>query len=223
MFLLGTVIATLIPGLSAQALDANGVSLDEKVLAIERLMLTPGTVDFQTSPCNSLLNGPSNSSSELFAGEQTSAHWIRTAFHDFITANVAAGTGCVFFFLTSWASDLIKIQSGLDASIGFESGRKENEGGIPFYNNTSFIDRTIIGFNLFSSIFISTADFIALGVAEAVLSCDPLSPMMELRAGRIDAVSAGPTGVPQPLQPLASQKAAFARAGMNSTEMIQAV
>jgi len=78
-------------------------------------------------------------------------------------------------------------------------------------------------FNLFSSVFISTADFIALGVAETLLSCDHSSPMMELRVGRIDATSAGPPGVPQPLDSLVSQRAAFARAGMNQTEMIQAV
>lgn len=47
--------------------------------------------------------------------------------------------------------------------------------------------------------------------------------MMELRAGRIDATSGGPFGVPQPTDTLAFQKAAFAKAGMNRTEMIQAV
>ena len=45
-------------GLSCQVLDANGVSLDEKVLYIERLMLTPGSIDFQVGPCDFLLNGP---------------------------------------------------------------------------------------------------------------------------------------------------------------------
>ena len=44
--------------LNCQVLDANGVSLDEKVLYIERLMLTPGSIDFQVGPCNSFLNGP---------------------------------------------------------------------------------------------------------------------------------------------------------------------
>jgi hypothetical protein len=44
--------------LNCQALDANGISLDEKVLAIERLMLTPGTIDFQVAPFDFVLNGP---------------------------------------------------------------------------------------------------------------------------------------------------------------------
>jgi hypothetical protein len=223
MLLLWLVVSTLIPGFSTQILDANSVSLDEKVLAFERLMLSPGTIDFQTSPCNFILNGPLlDSANKDFSGEQTSAYWVRSAFHDFITADVAAGIGYVL--MRGYSPRLTDNCSGLDASIGFESSRKENEGKNLFDPDfPNFIDRTIIGFNLFSSIFISTADFIALGVAEAVLSCDPLSPLIELRAGRIDAITAGRSGVQQPLDSLASHKAAFARAGMNSTEMTQAV
>jgi hypothetical protein len=56
-----------------------------------------------------------------------------------------------------------------------------------------------------------------------VLSCDPNSPMIKLKAGRIDATKAGPFGVPGPSDPLASQQAAFANAGFNKAEMIQAV
>jgi hypothetical protein len=46
--------------LYAQAVipDPNGVSLAEKILAIERLMLIPGTIDFQVAPCEFVLNGP---------------------------------------------------------------------------------------------------------------------------------------------------------------------
>ena len=43
-------------------------------------------------------------------GRTTAAQWIRVAFHDFVTADVASGTG------------------GLDASIGFETLREENSG-----------------------------------------------------------------------------------------------
>jgi len=45
-------------GLNCQVLDVNGVSLEEKILYIERIMLTPGSIDFQVGPCNSLLEGP---------------------------------------------------------------------------------------------------------------------------------------------------------------------
>lgn len=44
------------------------------------------------------------------SGRTTAAQWMRVLFHDFITANVTAGTG------------------GIDASIGFETGREENKG-----------------------------------------------------------------------------------------------
>jgi len=43
-------------------------------------------------------------------GRTTAAQWIRVAFHDFVTADVASRTG------------------GLDASIGFETLREENSG-----------------------------------------------------------------------------------------------
>lgn len=52
-------------------------------------------------------------------GRTTAAQWIRVAFHDFVTANVAAGTG------------------GIDASIGFETLREENS-GTAFNDSFSF-------------------------------------------------------------------------------------
>jgi hypothetical protein len=60
-------------------------------------------------------------------------------------------------------------------------------------------------------------------LAEAVLSCDPNSPMIQLRAGRIDATGPGPTGVPGPTDGIVSQTAAFANAGFSRAEMITAV
>lgn len=44
------------------------------------------------------------------SGRTTAAQWMRVAFHDFVTADVGAGTG------------------GIDASIGFETERGENSG-----------------------------------------------------------------------------------------------
>lgn len=46
----------------------------------------------------------------LTSGRTTSAQWLRVVFHDFVTADVHAGTG------------------GVDASIGFETFRDENKG-----------------------------------------------------------------------------------------------
>ena len=80
-------------GLNSQALDANGISLDEKILAIERLLLTPGTIMFPVSPCSFMLNGPQQTIPAQNGSDQTAAQWVRTVFHDFITADAAAGTG----------------------------------------------------------------------------------------------------------------------------------
>lgn len=44
------------------------------------------------------------------SGRTTAAQWMRVAFHDFVTADIGAGTG------------------GIDASIGFETERGENSG-----------------------------------------------------------------------------------------------
>jgi hypothetical protein len=59
----------------ALPLDANGVSLDEKLLAIEQLLLTPGTIIFPMDPCNEILNGPPGSDLDGVdqIGDQTSA------------------------------------------------------------------------------------------------------------------------------------------------------
>lgn len=56
------------------------------------------------TPCSNYVSGAQT------LGRQTSAQWLRVAFHDFVTAVVADGTG------------------GLDASIGFETFREENVG-----------------------------------------------------------------------------------------------
>jgi len=56
------------------------------------------------TPCKNYVNGAQT------LGRQTSAQWIRVAFHDFVTAHVVNGTG------------------GMDASIGFETLREEDSG-----------------------------------------------------------------------------------------------
>ncbi|KAG4443010.1 hypothetical protein IFR05_001541 [Cadophora sp. M221] len=205
--MLGFTLITIIlhvAGINAQALDSNGLSLADKVLGIERLLLTPGTIIFPVTPCNLTLNGPPAD----ISGAQTAAQWVRTVFHDFITADVAAGTG------------------GLDGSISFEADREENL-GLVFSTLTpprqSFINETIMGFNLFSTLEVSTADFIALGLAVSLLSCDPSARMIKLRAGRIDATKAGPSGVPRAEDPFDKSNVTFAKAGFSTKEMIQAI
>lgn len=60
------------------------------------------------SPCSNYVTEVGEAAA--VSGRTTAAQWMRVAFHDFVTANVSAGTG------------------GIDASIGFETLRSENSG-----------------------------------------------------------------------------------------------
>ncbi|KAH8900717.1 heme peroxidase [Thozetella sp. PMI_491] len=127
-------------------------------------------------------------------GRTNSAEWLRTAYHDMATADVAAGTG------------------GIDASISFETDRGENLGKA-FAESFNF-------FAPFQSPGASMSDLIALGALQAVASCSNGSIIVPFRAGRIDANGAGPTGVPEPQEDLATHTSKFSRQGFNTTEMI---
>ncbi|KUJ21869.1 heme peroxidase [Mollisia scopiformis] len=130
-------------------------------------------------------------------GEQTSAQWVRFPFHDFVTADVAAGTG------------------GLDASLGFESDRAENHG--LFVNDTmEFLAPTM-------NAYISMADQVSLGVLVSVAECGGNAAAIPLRVGRIDALAAGPSGVPTPFTPIGPTLAQFAQAGFAANETIALV
>ena len=121
--------------------------------------------------------------------------WLRIAYHDMATADVAAGRG------------------GIDASIAFETLRAENVGG-------AFDDA--LG-NIFRSprgIMSSMADIIALGAAVAVGSCSCGSVIVPFRAGRIEATGPEPSGVPRPEEDLDSHTRAFARQGFDANDMI---
>lgn len=128
-------------------------------------------------------------------GRQTAAEWVRTAYHDMATYDIDTGLG------------------GIDASIAFELGRAENPGDA--FNGT-------FGFTSgFHSIKSSQADLIALGVVVASMSCG--GPIVPFRAGRVDAIQAGVSGVPEPQQDLATHTAIFAKQGFNTSEMITMV
>jgi hypothetical protein len=99
---------------------------------------------------------------------------------------------------------------GLDASIMYEVDRDENKGDA--FNNT------LGDLSEFLSRHISASDLIALGVVASVASCG--GPKIPFRAGRIDAVSAGPLGVPEAHSSLDSTVEAFARIGFNERDMI---
>jgi len=128
------------------------------------------------------------------SGRTNAAEWLRTAFHDVATADVSKGTG------------------GIDASLAFEMDRGQNIG--------SAIPTTIEAYRVLQSERVSMSDIIALGAALAVQACSDGKVKIPYRAGRVDATSAGPTGVPEPHEDIKSHTDAFARAGFNVTDMI---
>jgi hypothetical protein len=94
LLLLLTTLFSHFQGLLSQAVDANGVSLADRVLAMEIQLLTPQTLLSIVTPCSLLFGADPNS------GEQTSAEWVRIIFHNAITADIAAGTGSVQSFFS---------------------------------------------------------------------------------------------------------------------------
>ncbi|KAH8823960.1 heme peroxidase [Flagelloscypha sp. PMI_526] len=123
------------------------------------------------------------------------AQWVRLAYHDMSTHNVADGTG------------------GLDGSIRFETDRPENVGVGMLSSLRDF------GFHL--TPFTSMADMMAMGVVMGYQTCG--GPTVPYRYGRIDATQAGVSGVPEPHQDLQSHTDSFARQGFTPSEMIALV
>ncbi|KAI1330774.1 heme peroxidase [Xylariaceae sp. FL0255] len=129
----------------------------------------------------------------LNSGRTTAAQWLRVAFHDFVTADVQAGTG------------------GIDASIGFETGRAENIGSA-FNDSFTF-------WQPFVNEYVPMADLIALGTVMSVNLCG--GKYIPFRPGRVDALAADPTtGVPEPDTSLDETLAEFSRAGFNQVDAI---
>ncbi|UKZ52527.1 hypothetical protein TrVGV298_006304 [Trichoderma virens] len=127
-------------------------------------------------------------------GRNGAAEWLRTAYHDMATADVANGIG------------------GIDASIGYEVNRDENP-GIGF-------NETLINLTAFLTPRSSMADLIALGALFAANGCSNGSVEIPFRAGRVDATGPGPTGVPRPEQPLDEHITSFQKQGFSPQEMI---
>ncbi|RYN34361.1 hypothetical protein AA0118_g11524 [Alternaria tenuissima] len=129
----------------------------------------------------------------LTSGRTTSAQWMRVMFHDFVTANVSAGTG------------------GIDASIGFETARVENKGSA--FNDSFAFWRPFVHDG------VSMADLIALATVMSNNLCG--GAQMPYRAGRTDATEAGrTTGVPAPETDLEETLLFFERAGFDKVDAI---
>jgi catalase (peroxidase I) len=62
------------------------------------------------------------------------------------------------------------------------------------------------------------SDIIGIGTVLAVAECG--GPSIPFRMGRVDAIVAGPPGVPEPQQDLATHTEIFRQQGFTSSEMI---
>ncbi|ESK93442.1 l-ascorbate oxidase [Moniliophthora roreri MCA 2997] len=77
---------------------------------------------------------------------------------------------------------------------------------------------SINDFVFFTSPANGLADIIAMGAVIGVAACD--GPIVPFRAGRVDATAAGPPGVPEPHQDLASHTESFRCQSFTESEMI---
>ncbi|KAI1076004.1 heme peroxidase [Whalleya microplaca] len=127
------------------------------------------------------------------SGRTTSAQWMRVGFHDFVTADVDAGTG------------------GMDASIGFETERAENK-GVAFNDSFTF-------WRPFVNEYVSMADLVSVGTVMSVHLCG--GRYIPFKPGRIDAAAADPrTGVPEPSSSVEEMLSQFASSGFDREEAI---
>ncbi|KAF2184850.1 heme peroxidase, partial [Zopfia rhizophila CBS 207.26] len=138
------------------------------------------------TPCSNYVSGSQN------FGRQTSAQWLRVAFHDFVTAHVDEGTG------------------GMDSSISMETLRAEDSG--------SAFNDTFAWFVPFIDARTSAADLLATSIVLSLGNCGGLH--VPLRGGRIDAHEPGPFGVPEPESDLEETLEFFANAGFNAQDAI---
>ncbi|KAI1647215.1 heme peroxidase [Daldinia loculata] len=128
-------------------------------------------------------------------GRQNAAEWLRAAFHDMATTTYLSGIRA----------------GGLDGSLQYELTGSDNIG--PGFNTTL---KFMADYYTSQS---SVADLIALGVYYAVRSCG--GPVVPVAGGRVDALAAGPIGVPLPQNTAFTFEQQFTRMGFSKTEMIQ--
>ncbi|KAJ5038456.1 uncharacterized protein L3040_007314 [Drepanopeziza brunnea f. sp. 'multigermtubi'] len=181
---------------SAVAQSINGIELRDMMEEMEHHLVDNAGMNNSpfvaaVNPCSNYVGFQPDAQNRR---EITAAEWVRVAFHDFVTGDVATGMG------------------GLDGSVAYETDRQENKG--------VFINDTIKFFAPTTTAYFSMADHIALGVVVAVAECAGTAPGMQPKAGRIDAMAAGPSGVPTPLTGLPETLARFGAAGFSPSDTI---
>jgi len=85
-----STLVTFVAILSGVLAAPRGITMQDRVDAVEDILVSQSTnILAAINPCSVFTGvfGPQED------GEQTSAEWVRLVFHDFITADVKAGTG----------------------------------------------------------------------------------------------------------------------------------
>lgn len=190
-----TLLPVCIAFLALRSVTAQYVANTQALIIkeIEHLYFdaAPSGILSAVTPCSNYYD-PSTGASNDSLGRNTAAEWIRTAFHDFVTANIYTESG------------------GIDASIGFETARAENVG--PAFNDA------LTFFSYYTNDKVSMSDLIALGTVMAVGACG--GPHIEMKAGRVDATAAGPSGVPEPETDIQDTLTDFSNAGFVTDDAI---
>lgn len=120
-------------GASLALAQLNGIALRDMMEEMEHLLVDNGGMNSNgfvvgMAPCSSDSPGSANMS------RQSSPEVVRLVFHDFITANLVAGTGYVYLITCIFGRVKLTKTRGLDASIAYESERFDNPGS--FVNNS---------------------------------------------------------------------------------------
>lgn len=88
-------LISLIQGLALASAYSNGIDPRDVYEEMEHIMVDNGGTNNDAfvdavTPCSNYVGFASNGS---IRGEQSSAEWVRVVYHDFVTANLTAGTG----------------------------------------------------------------------------------------------------------------------------------
>jgi hypothetical protein len=136
--ILFSLILTLQPTFAALYHPTPALSFLEHIL-VDNWGVYASNFSSAITPCTRYVS--QTGTTALTSGRTTAAQWMRVMFHDFITANVTAGTG------------------GIDASIGFETAREENKGSA--FNDSFTFWRGFVGDGV-SSKFLATGKWVVV-------------------------------------------------------------
>jgi hypothetical protein len=96
-----SLVRALLFASAATATQINGIDVRDMMEEMEHILVdnrgtnSDGFVAAVT-PCLNYVGFASNAS---IRGEQSAAQWVRAAYHDFVTADLAAGTGYDYLIL----------------------------------------------------------------------------------------------------------------------------